>query len=182
MDDAAKTMIENLKKNTGKSLKDWIDIVHQQKIEKHKAIIDFLKSEHGFSYGFANLVALKARGSDAGSAKNTDDLISLQYKGKEQFIPLFEKLLKLIQNFGDDVEFAPKKAYVSLRRKKQFGCLNPATKTRFEVGLNLKGVESKGILEDSKNSMFTHRINLKADTQEFSEVIIYLKEAYNKAN
>jgi len=182
MDDAANTMIENLKKNTGKSLEDWIVIVKESKIAKHKAIIDFLKSEHGFSYGFANLVAHKSRGSDAASAANEGELIKSQYEGKEQFIPLFEKFLEYVKQFGEDVEVAPKKAYVSLRRKKQFGCLNPATKTRFEVGLNLKGVESKGILEDSKNSMFTHRINLKAGQQDITEALSYLKDAYDRAN
>jgi hypothetical protein len=47
------------------------------------------------------------------------------------------------------VELAPKKAYVSLRRKKQFGCIQPSTATRVDVGVNLKGVAPAGRLETS---------------------------------
>lgn len=124
-------MIANLKENTGKSLEQWIKIVKKTKIEKHKEIINFLKAEHDFTYGFANLVAHKARKSDAGSADSTDDLITTQYsKGKEDLKPIYDKLIKAIQKFGKDVEVAPKKAYVSLRRNKQFAIIQPSTKNK----------------------------------------------------
>lgn len=139
MDQAIQTMIDNLHKNTGKTLEQWITIVQKKKFAKHGEIMTFLKTEHGFTHGFANLVALKSRGTDAGSATSSDDLITKQYQGKEHFKPLYDVLLKKIQAFGKDIEVAPKNAYVSLRRKKQFAILQPATKTRFEIGLNLKG-------------------------------------------
>ncbi|MBK6967100.1 MAG: DUF4287 domain-containing protein [Bacteroidales bacterium] len=41
-------------------------------LAKHGEIISFLKSEHGFGHGFANLVALKSRKSDAGSASDQE--------------------------------------------------------------------------------------------------------------
>lgn len=77
--------------------------------------------------------------SDASSADNQDDLITKQYKGKEHLKPFYDKLISEIQSFGNDIEIAPKNSYVSLRRKKQFATLIPATKTRFEIGINLKG-------------------------------------------
>ncbi len=43
------------------------------------------------------------------------------------------------------VEVVPKKANVSYRRKKQFALLTPATKTRFEIGLNVKGQPDQGV-------------------------------------
>ena len=181
MDEAAKTMIENLHKNTGKSLEEWVKILAAEKLEKHGQMIKFLKEKHSFTHGFANLVAHKLRASDSGSAENPNDLVVAQYKGKEHFVALYESLASAVQAFGEDVELVPKKTYVSLRRKKQFGCLNPATKSRYEVGINLKGFEPEGILEKSKNSMFTHRINLTSNEDDLSATLDWLKKAYESA-
>lgn len=184
MDQAEKTMHDNLHKNTGKTLEQWVELVKKENFEKHGQILNFLKEKHAFTHGFANLVAHKAKGSDAGSVENKDELIEKQYKGKEHFIPLYDKLMKEILSFGKDIEVAPKNAYVSLRRKKQFALLQPATKTRFEVGIILKGQEPKGILEEIKtaNAMCSHKMNLSAESDITPEVIQWLKAAYDKAN
>ena len=182
MDKATQTMIENLSKNTGKTLEEWIDIVKNQNLLKHGEIIKFLKEQHEFTHGFANLVAHKATGSDAGSADNQDQLITKQYQGKEHFKPIYNKLITEIQSFGKDIEVAPKNAYVSLRRKKQFATLNPATKTRFEIGINLKGQEPKGKLEAEKpNSMCSHKINITDIKDIDKEVFEWIKTAYDNA-
>ncbi|HET8860840.1 DUF4287 domain-containing protein [Marivirga sp.] len=182
MEKAAQTMIDNLYKNTGKTLEQWIAIVKAQNIAKHGEIMKFLKEEHGHSHGFANLIAHKAKGSDAGSAENQDDLIVKQYKGKEHFKPIYDKLISEIKGFGDDVEIAPKNTYVSLRRKKQFALLNPATKTRYEIGINLKGQEPKGKLEAEKpNAMCSHKINLADINDIDNEVLGWIKMAYENA-
>ena len=181
--DQAQTMIDNLYRNTGKTLEQWIAIVKKESFGKHGEIINFLKEKHGMTYGYANLVAHRARGSNAGSVENQDDLIDRQYQGKEQFKPLYDKLLKEIMSFGKDIEIAPKNAYVSLRRNKQFATLQPATKTRFEIGINLKGQEPAGKLEAEKpNSMCSHKIKV-ADISEIDrEVLDWIKKAYDHAN
>lgn len=182
MDKAAQTMIDNLNKNTGKTLEQWIDIVKKQNFAKHGEIIKFLKEQHEFTHGFANLVAHKANETDAGSVENQDDLIISQYKGKEHFKPIYEKLLSEILTFGNDIEIAPKNTYVSLRRKKQFTILNPATKTRFEIGINLKGQEAEGRLEAEKpNSMCSHKIKLADISEIDTEVMNWIKTAYENA-
>ena len=177
-----KTMIANLEKNTGRSLNDWIKIVNDAGFGKHGEMVRFLKTEHGMTHGFANLVAHKARGSDAGSSTETD-LIDGQYKGKEHFRPLYENLVKEIKGFGEDVEIAPKKAYVSLRRKKQFGLIQPSTKKRVDIGINLKGREATKNLEASGswNAMVSHRVRISEGDEVGSDVIQWLRDAYEQA-
>lgn len=183
MDQATQTMIDNLQKNTGKSLNEWISIVKASGIEKHGEIIKYLKTEHGFTHGFANLVAHKAKGSDAASAESPEHMVEEQYAGKENLYLIYEKLVDEIKRFGNDVEFAPKKAYISVRAKKQFALIQPSTKTRLDVGVNIKGKEPEGRLEKSGsfNAMCSHRIRIESLDEVTPEVINWLHEAYEQA-
>jgi predicted transport protein len=175
-------MIDNLHKNTGKTLEQWIEIVKSQNFAKHGEIIKHLKETHGLTHGFANLIAHKAKGSDAGSAENQDDLISKQYQGKEHFKPIYDKLISEILTYGQDIEIAPKNIYVSLRRKKQFAILNLATKTRFEIGINLKGQETKGkLIAEKPNSMCSHKMSITDFKDLDKEVFEWIKTAYDNA-
>jgi len=182
MDKAIQTMIENLQKNTGKTLEQWISIVAKQQIAKHSEIIKFLKENHGLKHGFANLIAHKSKASDADSVENKEDLVNKQYKGKENLKAIYDVLIKAVGKFGTDIEIAPKNTYVSLRRKKQFATLNPATKTRFEIGINLKGQAPSGKLEPEKpNAMCSHKINVSGVAEIDKEVIEWIKKAYENA-
>lgn len=176
------TMIRNLEEKTGKPFSHWIDVVRKSGLVKHGEIVKMLKTDHEFTHGYANLVAHKAKQSDAGSAEDAD-LVSAQYKGRENLFPFYNALIKDIQKFGKDVEIAPKKSYVSLRRKKQFALIQPSTKTRLDIGINLKDVKPEGKLEaaGSWNSMCSHRIRVESKDDIDKNVIAWLKKAYEQA-
>lgn len=180
---AAATMVANLKEKTGKSLSQWIAIVNKSAAAKHGEIVKLLKADHGMTHGFANLVAHKARKSDAGSIGENTDLVALQYAGaKASLKPVYDALVKAAKACGD-VEIAPKKSYVSLRRSKQFAIIQPSTKTRVDLGLNIKGEPAKGRLEKSGsfNSMVSHRVRLESAADVDSDVKAWLRKAWAKA-
>jgi predicted transport protein len=182
MDKNVQSMIENLKAKTGNTLEEWKVIITKEGFTKHGEIVKFLKENHAVGHGYASEIALKALGSDADSSCNTDEFLVNQYKGKENLKPFYDKLIAEIQSFGVDFEIAPKKTYVSLKRKKQFVILNPASKTRFEIGFNLKGVEAKGKLENEKpNGICSHKINLTDINEIDHKVIGYIKMAFDNA-
>lgn len=55
-----------------------------------------------------------------------------------------------IQAFGDDIETAPKKGYLSLRRHKQFAMIQPSAVGRIDLGLILRDVPQNVRLESAK--------------------------------
>ena len=180
----AATMIANLREKTGKTLQDWLEITRPSGHEKHGAIVKFLKTEHGLTHGFANLIAHKTLKSDAGSANSESDLIEAQYAGpKAALKPIYDAIIEQMGQFGSDVEIAPKKAYVSLRRKKQFALVQPSTKTRVDVGINLKTEPPTERLEASGsfNAMVSHRVRLSSAEQVDAELISWLKAAYDQS-
>jgi predicted transport protein len=183
-DEMMVSMIENLKEKTGKSLDDWLKIAKTSKLAKHGEIVKHLKEKHDLTHGYANLVAHKFLGSDAGSAEYTDDLVTAQYAGpKASLRPIYDALLMKITSFGSDVEVSPKKTYVSLRRSKQFAIVQPSTATRLDVGINLKGLKPSGRLEASGsfNAMVSHRVKLEKAGDIDAELIGWLKQAYEAA-
>ena len=175
-------MEENIKAKTGKSVAEWVKIVKKENFSKHNEMVKFLKSNHSFTHGYANFVAHKTRESDAASF-DEEDLIQMQYKGKEPLQPIMEKILAEIKTFGDDIDIVPKKANVSLRRKKQFALIQPSTKTRIDLGLKLRHLTPEGRLESSGpfGTMCTHRVKLTEVSDVDSDVILWLRMAYDEA-
>lgn len=183
MDKATQTQIANTEKNTGKKLDEWISIVNKSGFAKHGELVNFLKEKHGFTHGNANVVVHFAKQSYAGAAENSDDLVTEQYKGKENLKSWYDTIMKDVMKFGGDVEVAPKKAYVSLRRKKQFAIIQPSTKDRLDVGLNIKGVAPSGhvMAAGSWNAMCTHRIKVENEKMINKDLINWIKQAYEQA-
>ena len=184
-DEMAAAMIANLKEKTGKSIDEWLKITRKAKLEKHGQIVKMLKTDHGVTHGFANLIAHQTLASDSGSAKSAGtNLVDAQYSGgKESLRQIYDALEAMVKKFGNDVEISPKNAYVSLRRNKQFGLIQPSTKTRVDVGINLKGEPPAGRLEASGsfNSMVSHRVRIEDIKEVNAELKKWLKKAYDAA-
>ncbi len=161
---------------TGKSLEEWKVVLAKEKFEKHGIAVNFLKKEHGVSHGFANTIVSLSK--DEGNTN--EDLVKNQYQGKEQLIPIYESLSKVILELGNDVKVSPKKGSVSYIRKRQFALIKPATKTRIDLGLKLPGVPTTEKLGDSGpfGSMCTHRVQISKLEDVDEELMSYLQEAY----
>ncbi len=182
-DEMTAKMMEKVVQETGKTVDQWVKIVQSKKLVKHKQILNFLKDEHGLTYGYANTLAHVIRDTTEGR-KTDDELVEAQYAGaKSDLKPIYESILKSVEKFGGDVEIAPKKGYVSLRRKKQFAIVQPSTKTRMDIGIILKGEEPTERLEKagSWNAMCSHRVRLTDEKEVDSQLLGWLKQAYESA-
>lgn len=182
---AMATMAENLREKTGKTLAQWTAIAKKSGKEKHGELVKWLKADHGLTHGYAGLVARTTFKSDAKALIAAgDDLVADMFAGaKEAMRPVYDKLMKAITAFGGDIEEAPKKGYLSLRRKTQFATLHPATKDRLDVGIKLKGVPPTDRLEaaGSWNGMVTHRVRVGSIAQVDKALLTWVRQAYDGA-
>src|SRR6185436_6135683 len=100
---------------------------------------------------------------------------------KSALRPIHDKLLAAINKFGE-FEVAPKKAYVSLRRKKQFAMIGPATNTRVEVGLNMKGVKgTERLLELPAGQMCQYKVKVTDPKEVDKELVDWIRQAFDSA-
>ena len=182
--DAAKKMIANLIPNTGKSIGQWHKELSKKgftKASKHGEILKMLKAEYAVTHGYANLIALKFREEQS---DGETDLVAQQYSGDRQKLkPIYDKLIKKIAALGPEVSISPKKTYVSLRHKKQFALIQPSTKTRLDIGINLGEEKPSERLEKSGsfNTMVSHRVRVENLKDIDGELMSWLKQAYVKA-
>lgn len=175
--DMLKSMITNMPEKTGKSLDQWLVITRHSGLEKHGQIVKLLKNDYAMTHGFANMVAHHTLKSD-----EVVDLVAAQYSGgKSGLRPLHDILIKHAQKFGSDVEISPKKTCVSLRRSKQFAVITPATKTRIDLGINLKGFAGSSRLLKQTNAMCTHKIQITQISQIDQQLLNWLQQAYDLA-
>jgi predicted transport protein len=182
MDESTRSMIRNLEEKTGKPLDHWIQAVKTSGVDKPGKQVAWLKESHGFTHGYANLVVQAAKGALAPPAPTEDGEAAVFSGPREGVRPVYDALRQAAIELGDDVQLAPKKAYVSLRRKKQFALAQPTTR-RLDLGLNLKGQDPEGRLEASGsfNAMCTHRIRLENPEDLDAEVKKWLRKAYDAA-
>lgn len=183
-DPQLQTMINNMPEKTGRSLDEWFNVIATADLEKHGEIMKLLKGEYGVTHGFANTIALLYRQQAEGGAPADDDLVAEQYAGdKAGLKPIYAAVLEAVRDLGRDVEIAPKKNYVSLRRKKQFAIIQPSTKSRIDVGLNLKDVESTKRLQGGSafGGMCSHKVALTSADDVDAELIAWLNQAYGQA-
>lgn len=177
-------MEANIVEKTGHPVEYWVKQVKTTGLAKHGEIVKMLKTDHGFTHGYANLVAHRTLKSSADQHEDAD-LVAAQYAGpKADLKPIYDRVIQLAEGFGDGIEVSPKKAYVSLRHKKQFALVQPSTKTRVDLGINLKGREPEGRLEASGsfNAMVSHRVRLESPDDVDDDVSNWLRAAFDAAS
>jgi len=179
MEKALQSMIHNMPEKTGKSLEEWKKILKEKSFEKHGQAVNYLKSEHKVTHGYAGTIVRLSKEEH----NSSEELVDKQYKNKEALIPIYAALIKFVKALGKDVTISPKKGSVSIIRKKQFVLIKPATKTRIDLGFKLKDKATTERLEDSGpfGSMCTHRVKIVDKKEIDKELKDWIKEAYEKS-
>lgn len=182
VDKATETQLANIQAKTGKTLDQLYGMIRKSGLTKHSEIRDMLKKELGLGYGDANALGLVYKKAEEAPKPAGVDVLDEIYAGpKAGLRALHDKIMAEIAKLGT-FEIAPKKGYVSLRRKKQFAMVGPATKQRIEIGLNMKGVPaSERLQEMPAGGMCQYKVYL-SDVQDVDpELMAWIRHAYENA-
>ncbi len=145
------TQLRHIQAKTGKTLAELHAAVAASGRVKHGEKRSFVMEHFQLGYGDANTVVhtmgqppagLDAGPTDAGTAppdSGVDPLDAIYGGAKAHLRALHDHVIAAIDAFGT-YETAPKKSYVSLRRRKQFAMVGPATREAIEIGLNAKAL------------------------------------------
>jgi hypothetical protein len=175
---ALATQLRNIETKTGKTLAQLRDLIAESGLAKHGEVRAMLIERLGLGYGDANTLAHAAKAPAAAA----DDPADAIYTGaKAGLRALHEAVMKKIAAFGD-FEIAPKKAYFSLRRKKQFAMIGPATKDQIEIGLNAKSLPPHARLKAMPpGGMCQYTARIASATEIDSALVGWIRAAYDAA-
>lgn len=184
---AVATQLANIEKRTGKTLAELAVIINNSGLQKHSELVAMLKNDLGMGHGDANTLVHTVKQSDGQSAAVAAGLIDSEvldalYTGaKASLRPLHNALLAELIKLGA-FEAAPKKTYVSYRRKKQFAMIGPATNTQLEVGLNIKELPANDRLKAlPAGQMCNFKVRLSSLAEVDQELLGWIKAAYQVA-
>ena len=182
---AQQAQLDNIAKKTGKSLDELKAYVNGSGLTKHGEILTKLKIDLGLGHGDANAIAhfSKATGGIALSeGKSGDDVLDEIYAGnKADLRSLHDAVIAHISGLGE-FEIAPKKGYISLRRKKQFAMVGPATAKQLEVGLNMKGVPGTSrLIEQAPGGMCQYKVRVSTTDEVDADLKGWIQTAFESA-
>ena len=150
-------------------------------LTKHGEQRSYLMASFSIGYGDANSVIHVLKQAAAPTPANHDPLDSIYTGAKARLRPVHEQLMSHISRFGD-FELAPKKAYVSLRRKKQFAMLGPATNAQIELGLNVKDLPPSPRLKVMPpGSMCRYSLRISNADEIDAELLGWVRSAFEVA-
>jgi hypothetical protein len=187
----ASAILNNLPATTGKSLDEWIRLVESDGPKGEKERRQWLQKAHQLGGTTAWMIAERAEGT---GAEDTDpeaylrvaaEWVEAMYAGpKAALRPLHDALVQLGRRLGADVKVCPCKTIVPLYRHHVFAQIKPATRSRIDFGLALRGTTKKlpARLIDTgglqKKDRITHRFAITALPEIDTEVRDWLQVAY----
>jgi hypothetical protein len=174
-----RSQLRNIEATSGRSIGAWIELICASGLSRHGEIVAMLKADHGLRHGAANRLALVAL--DVTASPPADPVDAL-YAGRPDVRAIHDRVWSIVTGLGEDIEVAPKKGYLSLRRRTQFGMLKPAA-THLDVALVLPDAAATPRFESAVtfNALFTHRVRVRSVVDVDEELVAWIRRAYDRA-
>jgi Domain of unknown function (DUF4287)/Domain of unknown function (DUF5655) len=176
--------LDNVRTKTGKTPEDFAKLASRKGVTKHGELVKWLKAEHDLGHGHATAIAGAVLRMGSPQVSRDAKVAALFSGGKAHWRTPCDALVAQVSKFGPDVSAPVGGTYMSLlRANKKFAILQPSAAGRLDIGIKLKGVPASDRYETagSWNSMVTHRVRI-ADAKELdTELVGWLRRAYEAA-
>ena len=172
--------VRELPEQTGRSLEAWSALLEREVpgapfAARHEHLMRAHDLDHGRARTIVHLIDYVYRPPD-------DELVAAQYAGaKAALRPIYDAVIEATLGLGDDVKVEPRKTYVTLARRRQFGLVQATRRDRVDVGLRLDRAPPGGRLAAAGSfgsSSITHRVGLTTVGDVDPELRAWLGEAY----
>ncbi len=186
VDTALQTQLANIQTRSGRTLDELHAIIRASGLTRHGDIRDMLKRDLALGHGDANTLThfwlRSLEEAPAAGVAGIDQVLDGLYSGpKAALRPIHDAIMGGIITFGA-FEMSPKKTYISLRRKRQFAMVGPATNTRVEVGLNIRGLEPHPRLrEQPPAGMCQYKVHVTGTAEVDGQLLGWIRAAFDAA-
>ena len=140
----------DLPQKTGKTLEEWVILVEKEGPSTGKERRSWLKTEYSLTTPTAWCIVdhmegdLWLGGDDNTYLTLAEKYVEDMFTGpKSALKPIADELFKIVKTLGNDVKICPCKTIVPFYRNHVFAEVKPATRSRIDFGLALKGVTKK---------------------------------------
>jgi hypothetical protein len=183
------SIIEGMKKKTGRSLEEWLELAKEKGPADEKQRRDWLKREHGLGTNYAAWIAERSVGKSSHEEtpeqylQHAHDYVEKMFAGpKEHLRPIYDEIIKFARTMGPDIRVSPCSTIVPVYRKHVVAQIKPTTRTRIDLGLALKNAKVPKRLINTggfeKKDRITHRIELTSINDFDAEAKKWMKVAY----
>jgi len=179
VDQAKASQLRNIEAKTGSSIQALCAELHASGKVKHGEVRSWLIERFGLGYGDANALA-HAASADTTADGDAEDPLTRLYSGKKEHLrAIHDAALAVLTPWGK-FEVAPKKTYVSLRRKEQFAMLGPKNASEAELGINIKeDIVSNRVVQQKPGGMCQYAVILTNPKDIDQEVLTVLRKAFD---
>lgn len=144
-----------LEKDTQKSLDEWIKIAKTCPETKHKARLDWFRSNHGLGINRASLI-LSATFKTGLGWDNPSALLDNLWKTPESRA-IYDQVETIAKSLGDDVVTTPRKTFAAFSRRVQFAALRPS-RSGVRLGLALPLADSPNLAKPLSSDSWSDRL------------------------
>ncbi len=175
---------ESMQARTGHTLQEWVSIILSSGIDPldQKAVRRWLQTEHGILQNSQWAIADAAARAAGWVRPSAEEYVDQQYSGpKEALRPIFDRVRKILERFGNDVSVEGRATYTPFVRRRQFAAVAAATRTRLDVGLRYRDAPSSTLLTSTRApGQATHKLSLTSVDEITPEVKRLLRTAYDQ--